>query len=380
MNMERFDVTIVGAGPAGSSAAISLLSRGYSVLLVDKCVFPRDKICGGFLNPVNWPLLGRLGVAREILASEHEKVTGFRISAWSGREATIPFPGEGGERSAGLGLRRYFLDHILLREAEKRGATVKQGKRLAKLERQGDGWKITLADSSGEEALDSAFLVGADGRNSSVAQRLGLRSTREAHGSFVGFQLHLRGVQGLSGEVQIHSFPGGYAGMVGVGGGMANLCFSVEKAAVKSLGSTEALLNERLCRNPRLKWSLQESRPAGETRSIYPVYFSRRRAYGDRFLLVGDAARVSEPVTGEGIYLALKSGEIAAEVAHTGFVASDFSSEHLASYERTCRSFFASRLRLNRLIRAGQVCGGNHSASSYRSLKFCGLSENPMSQ
>ena len=72
--MERFDVAIVGAGPAGSSAAISLARKGYSVILLERAIFPREKLCGDFLNPANWPLLERLGVVDEILSLEHEKV------------------------------------------------------------------------------------------------------------------------------------------------------------------------------------------------------------------------------------------------------------------------------------------------------------------
>src|SRR3989338_2178521 len=82
-DMERFDVAIVGAGPAGSSAAISLARKGYSVILLERAIFPREKLCGDFLNPANWPLLERLGVFDEILSLEHEKVTAFRISTFS---------------------------------------------------------------------------------------------------------------------------------------------------------------------------------------------------------------------------------------------------------------------------------------------------------
>ena len=66
--MERFDVAIVGAGPAGSSAAIYLARKGYSVALLDKEQFPREKLCGDFLNPVNWPVLRDLEIDREVLA------------------------------------------------------------------------------------------------------------------------------------------------------------------------------------------------------------------------------------------------------------------------------------------------------------------------
>ena len=91
--MEHFDVGIVGAGPAGSSAAIALARKGYSVALLDKEQFPREKLCGDFLNPINWPLLRELEVDREILARSHQKVTTFRFTSFSGEEAEVPLPG-----------------------------------------------------------------------------------------------------------------------------------------------------------------------------------------------------------------------------------------------------------------------------------------------
>src|SRR3989304_5219331 len=119
--VERFDVAIVGAGPAGSSAAISLARRGYSVILLERALFPREKLCGDFLNPANWELFECLGVADKLLSLEHEKVTAFRISTFLGDDATISFPSRNGKTISGFGLRRSSLDDLLLRQAEKGG-------------------------------------------------------------------------------------------------------------------------------------------------------------------------------------------------------------------------------------------------------------------
>ena len=89
--MEHFDVAIVGAGPAGSSAAIALARKGYSVALLDKEQFPREKLCGDFLNPVSWPLLRELNVERGSRAL-HQKVTTFRFTSFSGEKAEVPLP------------------------------------------------------------------------------------------------------------------------------------------------------------------------------------------------------------------------------------------------------------------------------------------------
>ncbi|MBI3058306.1 MAG: NAD(P)/FAD-dependent oxidoreductase [Deltaproteobacteria bacterium] len=335
--MERFDVAIVGAGPAGSSAAISLARKGYSVILLERAIFPREKLCGDFLNPANWPLLERLGVVDEILSLEHEKVTAFRISTFSGAEAAISFPSRNGRTLFGLGLRRSSLDHLLLRSS---------------LAKEAGGWSLSLGDQSKGKRVSSSFLIGADGRNSWVAHRLGLALPGKAD-KYVAFQTHLRGARGVKGNVQIHCFPGGYAGLVGLGGESANLCFVVENSNTTKKGiSLEALLENHLYKNISLRESLKGSEIVGKVRSTYPVHLPPRRSYGDGYLLVGDAARVTEPVTGEGVYFALRSGILAAEVMDLAFKRGNGSAEQIACYLRLCQKAFSFRQRVNRIIGA----------------------------
>jgi menaquinone-9 beta-reductase len=96
---------------------------------------------------------------------------------------------------------------------------------------------------------------------------------------------------------------------------------------------------------------LLRSRRLGPVLSTYPIYFKPRRCFADRILFVGDAARVNEPVSGEGIYFAMKSGLLAAQILDEAFCTSDFSSTRLRSYERSCRRQFRFRRGLNMLIR-----------------------------
>jgi len=350
--MDFFDAAVIGAGPAGSSAAIMLARRGYSVALVDRSLFPREKLCGDFVSPINWPLFEVLGVAGEILSLDHQKVTGFRISSFSGAEATVPFPARNGRHLFGLGMRRFHLDHLLLKRAESQGARVVQGVRVMGLKWENGRWSLTLGNHSMEQRLQAACLVGADGRNSWVAHRLGLARLGERSGKYLAFQLHVRGAKNVNGEVQIHLFPGGYAGLLGLGGGTANLCFTVERARIKKDLSIEALLQSCLYKNCRLRESLGDGEIGGDVRTAYPVYFYPRRFCGDGFLLVGDAALVTEPVTGEGIYFALRSGVLAAGAIDRAFRQGGFASQKLSSYEHACQIAFSMRRRANRLIRA----------------------------
>jgi menaquinone-9 beta-reductase len=345
--MKHFDVAIIGAGPAGSSAAIQLAAKGYSIALVDKEQFPREKLCGDFLNPVNWPMLRELKVERAVLARPHEKISTFRFTSFSGEEAEVPLPaGRDDEAAVGLGLSRSDLDYVLLERARSLGVAVLDGWKAKDLERQPDGWMLK-ADKS---LLGARVLIGADGRNSWVAHHLGLADPAAMQGRSVGFQFRLKCANRRTGKIEIHLFPGGYAGVVGLDGDTVTLGLAIEKHRLLDGRPEQSLLKAILPQNPWLKELLRGARVI-EMRSTYPVYFPPRRAFGDGVLLVGDAARVSEPVTGEGIYFALKSGELAAGTMDQAFRKSDFSADQLCLYERECRSVFRARRGINALIR-----------------------------
>jgi 2-polyprenyl-6-methoxyphenol hydroxylase-like FAD-dependent oxidoreductase len=216
--------------------------------------------------------------------------------------------------------------------------------------------------------------------------------TRSAamQGRAVGVQLNLKCRGGTDGRVEIHLFPGGYAGLVGLGHDTINLACAIEKNQLPAARSdfiefasssrpkispsplfqrgvnpiTDKIpplqrgikgaltwLESCLPQNPRLKEMLARSEIASEMRSTYPVYFSPRRAYGEAVLLAGDAARVNEPVTGEGIYFAIRSGILAAETVHEAFRKGDFSAACLSPYARDCRQAFRARQRLNSVVR-----------------------------
>ncbi len=348
--MKHFDVAIIGAGPAGSSAAIQLAAKGYSVALLDKEQFPREKLCGDFLNPVNWPMLRQLKMEREILARSHEKVTTFHFTSFSGEEAEVPLPTSKDGTVFGLGLRRFDLDYVLLKKAESEGVVDFQECKLIELKRESQSWLLRFDRAGMIEELQARVLIGADGRNSWVAHHLGLADPAAMQGRSVGFQFRLKCTNRSTGKVEIHVFPGGYAGVVGLDGDTVTLGLAIEKHRLPDGRPEQSLLKSILPQNPWLKEMLRNG-SVSEMRSTYPVYFPPRRAYADGVLLVGDAARVSEPVTGEGIYFALKSGVFAAKTVDEAFQMSDVSAVCLRSYQRDCRSAFAVRRGINALIR-----------------------------
>jgi flavin-dependent dehydrogenase len=227
--------------------------------------------------------------------------------------------------------------------------SVNQDVKVTGVEKDAHGWRLDL-DRHGERATVRAkLLVGADGRNSWVARQLGV-ATAKPSGS-VGFEIQLKNVFGVRGSVEIHQFAGGYAGVVRVDKDTVNLCFTVQQSLLGKAVSFENVREHFLRRNPFLDDLLCACEPVSDLSSVWPVYFPARRCFGDGFLLVGDAARVTEPVTGEGIYLALRSGQLAATTMAAALREGDLSLARLSAYDRACRAEFGERLRLNSLIR-----------------------------
>lgn len=347
LTMPDVDVAIVGAGPAGSVTAIALARRGYEVALLDKKSFPRDKLCGDFINPINLPVLRDLGVDQQVFAQPHAEVTGFRITASSGHAAEAQFSSADQQSAIGFGLRRSALDQTLVERAAELGVTLRLGWRIEELSQSARGWEI----KSAAESWRAKILVGADGRNSWVAQRLAMNKPASMRGRSVGFQFRLRCRGAAPGKVEIHLFPGGYAGLIRLGDGELNLCLSIDREKLPSESVAEFLLTQCLPQNPYLKAVLEQGDEISQFRSAYPVYYPKRRCYADRAVLVGDAARVTEPVTGEGIYFAMQSGLLAAETIDTSLIRGDLSANYLRRYKQRCNQAFRARAAFNSLMR-----------------------------
>ena len=169
---EPRDVVVVGGGPAGSAAATFLRQRGRDVLLVDEARFPRDKVCGESVSPGGRRLLADLGAAEAVRRLAPQPLLGMTLTSPDGtsfrgdyRDAAEP----------GFALRRQAFDQVLLDGARAAGAEVREGVRATGLVvEDGTVAGITCEGDRGPETIRARLVIGADGRRSVVARRLGL--------------------------------------------------------------------------------------------------------------------------------------------------------------------------------------------------------------
>ena len=310
----RYDVAIVGAGPAGSTCAALCAQSGLRTLLIERSVFPRDKVCGDCVNPACWPILDRLGVSGRVLAQPHSQLSAVEFVSINGLAIRVPLP------RGKIAITRRLFDEVLRTRAVECGVELREGATVTVLTR---GWKI----ETDAGVFSAKKLVAADGRNSTIARLLGLQPA--AMRDRIAVQTHLPAPAGFGEKVALHFLTRGYAGVASVGGGQLNLCLV---ARAPHLDEIKA-------------WAARSFALAADQawRTVTPLTRRDIPPAHDDLLLVGDAARVVEPFTGEGIYYALSTGALAAERILAG---------DLRGYAEAHARLYRGRLWINRLARA----------------------------
>ncbi len=314
-----WDVAIVGSGPAGASCAAFCAAAGLRTLVLERAVFPREKVCGDCLNPTCWPVLERLGVAAAVRAAPQGKLTRVDFITVDGRTVSAPLPA--GER-AEIAIRRSVLDDLLRRRAQSLGAEIREGETLVSVRRENEIWNLATANFTESAKL----LVAADGRNSTVAQLCHLmpRKGRDR----VALQTHLPIPPGFGERIVLQLLRGGYSGQAPVGDGLLNLCLV---SRPNDLPAIRSWAEKKFAISADHTW-----------RTIAPLARAPLPPMHAGLFLVGDAARVVEPFTGEGIYYALRSGELAAKAIIAG---------ETRQYAAAHRQLYAGRLWINALSR-----------------------------
>ena len=185
-------------------------AAGYAVVLIDKQIFPREKLCGDFVSPINWPIFRDLGVEERLLAQPHTRVTGFRITSYCGaKRGSNIFPGwTKTDLSVSASDARNWTT-CCFNGREEAGVTIRTGQRVKQISKHSKEWQL---DMGAGESWRAKILVGADGRNSWVAQQLGMNTRAAMRGRSVGFQTRIHGSSGTDGQIEIHLFPGRLCG------------------------------------------------------------------------------------------------------------------------------------------------------------------------
>jgi len=352
------EVIVVGGGPAGASTAHFLARQGVDVLLIDRAKFPRDKPCAEYLSPQGSRILSDMNVLDEIERSGPAHLAGMRIRAPDGHYADGEFASTHGFRpfrDYGLAVRRTILDAIVFNGARVAGARVEELARVTDVTKDRTGrvsGVAVIGPDRKARSLTSRFVVGADGLRSVVGKRLGLTHTSRFFPKRLALVAHYRNVRDVGALGEMHVDDKGYFGIVDVGGGLLNVAVVVPMSRAKEIGEGRAeFLEEWIAARPHLAERFAGAERVTDVRATGPFATASRPAWAPGAALVGDAADFFDPFTGEGMYAALRGGEMLAPfIVEALRGPAEHENRALAAYETARRSEFGGKWKLERIV------------------------------
>ena len=355
MSDKKFDVIIVGAGPAGAATAIALGNSGLSVALLDKSKFPRDKTCGDALSV---DVVNQLKILSPLLSDSFEQLAakipsyGVKIFAPNGEPLDIPFVYQQ-EKKCGYVCSRLDFDHLLVRHlATYPNVSLFEDCLVSGVEDAGS--QIRVHTNCG--CFSGLMIVGADGAYSVIAKKLtNLKPDKEHYSA--GLRLYCEGVSGFHPEkfIELHFFqhilPGYFwifplpDNTANVGIGMLSSTVSKKKVNLKEV------LHQLISTHPAFADRFKHAKPK-ETVKGYglPLGSKKRSLSGERYLLTGDAASLIDPFSGEGIANAIRSGRVAASHILKCFRENNFTKSFNTQYDHEIYRRMWKELRLSRAL------------------------------
>lgn len=341
MPIEKYDVVVIGAGPGGSATAYYLARHGLRVLLLDKAPFPREKTCGDGLTPRALAVLDDMGLL-EKLSQVGCRINGMEIYAPNGRSVAAPIAARDHRYAYMLVVPRLKLDDILREHAMAAGVTFEGQVHVTNVTTCGEEVLITAQRDGQEATFTGRTAVIATGANMRLL--LNMELLRRPPPTMVAARSYYDNLNILSDRVQLR-FDGvalpGYGWVFPTALGKANVgagYFTTERTR-KPSSPKESF--DSFIQRSRLRDTLSKARRITPVKS-YPlrIDFPTAPTFAGRALLVGEAAGLVNPLSGEGIDYALESGRIAAEHLIAMFAQNDFSEARYQAYDQALRAHF----------------------------------------
>mgnify|MGYP001398190138 CR=1 FL=1 len=348
---KMYDIIIVGAGPSGCSAALYANKLGLKSLLVDKAVFPRDKVCGDALSGKTVRILRDLKLLNELESLDGAGIKRITFGGPNHNQFDVFLNGSEHNDyvTKGYVIPRIIFDHFLFQKASEVSKTIEGFTVKDILKDDGKISGIT-GDTVKNKNLKfkAPLILGADGPNSIIARKVGYYGM-DMKNTAVAIRCYYEGVEGLSDQIELHylkEINPGYLWVFPAGGDKANVGLGLSKDAAKKESKNlrqvmnDILLSKKFKR--RFKNAKPLEKPIGWN---LPLGRIQRKNYGDGFLLLGDAAGLVDPFTGEGIGNGMLSGKYAVQVAQKAHKSNDFSESILSEYDKLIWGDIGGELR-----------------------------------
>lgn len=377
MRSDAYDVIVIGGGPAGSTTAALVAEHGHRVLLLERARFPRFQI-GESLMPGTYWSFKRLGVLEKLKKSAYVRKYSVQFFGASGR-GSAPFyfhRHDPHESSVTWQVLRSEFDQMMLENAREKGACVRQGAAVQEVLFDGDrafGVRTKSGDGSLQD-LHARVVVDATGRSALISRKLGIKTeepTLKKASLFTHFEsgsrdegidegatliLHTRTKDAWFWYIPL-------AGDVVSVGVVGDIGYLVQKRE----GTPQEIFEEELDRCPPMKDRLERARQLFPMKVTSDFSYRARSVSGAGWVLVGDAYGFLDPVYSSGVFLALKSGEMAADAIHEAILNDDFSAKQLGKWgdafipgmeaiRKLVYAFYTKEFSFSRFLEAHPEC------------------------
>lgn len=313
---------MIGGGPAGSTIAALLAERGRNVVLVEKARHPRFHI-GESLLPLNLPLFERLGVHEEIRRIGMPKYGAEFVSPWHDKAITFDFANAWDKSLAtAYQVRRSEFDRILFSNAARRGAQTIEGCRITGVDFQDDGATATARHDDGrEEQWQTRFIVDASGRDTFLANKLGIKRRNRKHNSAAIFG-HFSGAKRLpgkaAGNITVFWFEHGWFWFIPLADGATSVGAVCWPYYMKSRErEPRQFLLDTIALCPPLAERLSAATLISPVTATGNYSYAAERAKGRNYVMLGDAFAFIDPVFSTGVFIAMHSAFVAADAIET---------------------------------------------------------------
>ncbi|MBS1594567.1 MAG: geranylgeranyl reductase family protein [Bacteroidetes bacterium] len=354
--MASSDILILGAGPGGAATALFLAKQGIPCTLIDKAKFPRDKICGDALSgkvvevlkKLDPTLIEQLQMRNEFLGSY-----GVTFVAPNGDSLRVPFKKDIGENTPPPGFisKRVDFDDWLIEQVRNQPLiTLREQTEIRKYERTENGYRA-IAKSG--ESFEANIIIAADGAGSTFTKDIAGLAVEPEHNCF-GLRAYYKNVSGLDHKnfIELHflkEFLPGYFWIFPLPGGYANIGVGMRADVMSDRKlNLKKEFEKIITGHPAVRMRFEQAEMIGDVKLHgLPLGSKKRQLSGDHYMLVGDAAMLIDPFTGEGIGNAMMSGMLAALQVSRCIATQKFDAATMAQYDKAVYDRLWSELLLS---------------------------------